>query len=219
MRLKTLKPSANNSSFVPSVIEKRRETRMSTYQIFGCLKKFRGTCAKRFAPPEPLAPPPGVWLEAKPNDCGLMPPLMFPVNRCPENAFRIGAKVQPLKMCLAATVAERVRVVNGAHHKFLSAVESRQPIFTRLVKRIERHIVRSKGLRSLTVVRSTRQRVVRLELQSGRQTTVRLQYQRMIFRKHVAANFRELREPRIRPWSSEQRRQISCAEQMDHRRR
>src|ERR1041385_7852323 len=102
VRLNTLKPSASTSSFTCSVRLKRRESRASTYQMFGCLKKLRGTNAKRDEPPEPFTPEPGVWLEAKPNDVGLMLPLMLPVTRCPENAFRIGANVQPLKMCLAA---------------------------------------------------------------------------------------------------------------------
>src|SRR5215510_3476346 len=102
VRLKTLKPSASTSSFTCSLRLNRRERRASTYQMFGCLKKLRGTCAKRDEPPEPFTPPPGVWLEAKPNDCGLMLLAIFPVTRCPENALRIGAKVQPLKMCLAA---------------------------------------------------------------------------------------------------------------------
>src|SRR6185295_13403736 len=98
-RLNTLKPSARISSLTASVRLKRRESRASRYQMFGCLKKLRGTNAKRDEPPEPLMPPPGVVLEAKPNEVGVMLPLMFPVTRCPENAFRIGAIVQPLKMC------------------------------------------------------------------------------------------------------------------------
>src|SRR6185436_6308841 len=96
VRLKTLKPSANSSSFTLSVRLNRRDSRASTYQIFGCLKKLRGTSENLLEPPEPLMPPPGVVLEAKPNDVGVMLPLMFPVNRCPENALRIGAIVQPL---------------------------------------------------------------------------------------------------------------------------
>src|ERR1044071_764438 len=102
VRLKTLKPSASNSSFTCSLRLNRRESLASTYQMFGCLKKLRGTSAKRDEPPEPFIPPPGVVFEANPNDVGVMLPLMLPVTRCPENAFRIGAKVQPLKMCLAA---------------------------------------------------------------------------------------------------------------------
>src|ERR1044071_5737203 len=102
VRLKTLKPSASSSSFTCSLKLNRRESRASTYQMFGCLKKLRGTRAKRDEPPEPFIPPPGVVLEAKPNDVGVMLPLIFPVTRCPENAFRIGANVQPLKICLAA---------------------------------------------------------------------------------------------------------------------
>src|SRR5687768_2047484 len=96
-----LKPSARTSSLVPSVIANRRERRMSTYQMFGCLKKLRGTSEKRFAPPEPFAPPPGVE-PLKPKLAGAMLPPMLPVKRAPENAFKIGAIVQPLKMCLAA---------------------------------------------------------------------------------------------------------------------
>src|ERR1051325_5279002 len=102
VRLKTLKPSASTSSFTCSVRLKRRESRASTYQIFGCLKKLRGYSANLVEPPEPFEPPPGVWLEAKPNDRGSILPLILPVTRCPENAFRIGARVQPLKMCFAA---------------------------------------------------------------------------------------------------------------------
>src|SRR5678809_78499 len=102
VRLKMLKPSASTSSFIFSVRLKRREIRPSRYQMFGCLKKLRGTNAKRDPPPEPLMPPPGVVLEAKPNEVGVMLPLMFPVTRCPENALKIGAIVQPLKMALAA---------------------------------------------------------------------------------------------------------------------
>src|ERR1044072_2561733 len=102
VRLNTLKPSASSSSLTASVRLKRRDSRASRYQMFGCLKKLRGTSAKRDEPPEPLIPPPGVVLEATPNDVGVTLPLIFPVTRCPENAFRIGAKVQPLKICLAA---------------------------------------------------------------------------------------------------------------------
>ena len=59
---------------------KRRERRASKYQILGCLKKLRGASAKRDEPPEPLTPPPGVLLEAKPKDVGLTEPEMFPVR-------------------------------------------------------------------------------------------------------------------------------------------
>src|ERR1043165_5377397 len=102
VRLKMLKPSASTSSFTLSVRLNRRESRPSRYQMFGCLKKLRGTRAKRVEPPEPLMPPPGVVFEAKPNDVGVMLPLIFPVTRCPEKALRIGAIVQPLKMALPA---------------------------------------------------------------------------------------------------------------------
>src|SRR5215217_4716351 len=101
VRLKTLKPSANTSSLTASVRLNRRESRASRYQMFGCLKKLRGTNAKRDEPPEPFMPPPGVVLEAKPNAVGLILPLIFPVTRCPEKALKIGAIVQPLKMCFA----------------------------------------------------------------------------------------------------------------------
>src|ERR1043165_7651169 len=101
VRLNTLKPSASTSSLTDSVRLKRRESRASRYQMFGCLKKLRGTNAKRDEPPEPFMPPPGDVLEAKPNEVGVMLPLMLPVTRCPEKALRIGAIVQPLKMCLA----------------------------------------------------------------------------------------------------------------------
>src|ERR1044072_4853715 len=102
VRLNTLKAAASTSSLAASVRLNRRESRASRYQMFGCLKKLRGTNAKRDPPPEPLMPPPGVVLEAKPNEVGVMLPLMFPVTRCPENAFSIGAIVQPLKIALAA---------------------------------------------------------------------------------------------------------------------
>src|SRR4029078_11560699 len=105
VRLNTLKPSASTSSLTLSVRLNRRESRASRYQMFGCLKKLRGTNAKRVAPPEPFMPPPGVVLEAKPNEVGVTLPLMFPVTRCPEKAFRIGAIVQPLKIALAAPSA------------------------------------------------------------------------------------------------------------------
>ena len=36
---------------------------------------------------------------------GVIPPLIKPVTRAPENALRIGAIVQPLKMCPAALVS------------------------------------------------------------------------------------------------------------------
>src|SRR5262250_3133234 len=97
-----LKPSARISSFMFSVRLKRRESLASTYQMFGCLKKLRGKPANLLEPPEPLIPPPGVVLLAKPNEVGVMLPLMFPVTRCPENAFRIGAMVHPLLIDLAA---------------------------------------------------------------------------------------------------------------------
>src|ERR1044071_884914 len=96
VRLKRLKPSASNSKFMLSLILNRREMRMSRYQIEGCLKKLR--VPKRVAPPEPLAPPPGVAFDAKPNDVGLMVPLMLPENLWPEKALRMGANVQPLKI-------------------------------------------------------------------------------------------------------------------------
>ena len=81
VRLKRLKPSASTSIFVFSVILKRRERRASKYQILGCLKKLRGTSAKRVEPPEPLTPPPGVVFEAKPKAVGLIVPETFPVKR------------------------------------------------------------------------------------------------------------------------------------------
>src|SRR5215217_4781209 len=102
VRLNTLKPSASTSSLTASVRLNRRESLASRYQMFGCLKKLRGTNAKRAPPPEPLMPPPGVVLEAKPNEVGVMLPLIFPVTRWPEKALRIGAIVQPLKIALAA---------------------------------------------------------------------------------------------------------------------
>src|SRR4051812_13143923 len=81
-----------------SLMWKRRETRMSRYQMFGCLKKLRPTCAKRVSPPEPLMPAPGVVLEANPKEVGLMVPEMLPVKRWPEKALKMGANVHPLKM-------------------------------------------------------------------------------------------------------------------------
>src|SRR5437588_8068025 len=91
-----LNPSASTSKFIFSLMWKRRERRASKYQILGCLKKLRGASAKRDEPPEPLTPPPGVLLEAKPKEVGLTEPEMFPVWRAPEKALRIGANVQPL---------------------------------------------------------------------------------------------------------------------------
>src|SRR6188474_1835831 len=103
-RLKILKPSANNSSLVPSVRLNRREIRRSTYQILGCLKKLRGRRPKRVAPPEPFGPLPGVE-PLKPNDAGEMFPEMLPVRRCPEKALKIGAMVQPFRTALPALLS------------------------------------------------------------------------------------------------------------------
>ena len=65
--------------------------------------------------PEPLTPPPGVEqpvavgntlgvqaVPLKPKEVGLIEPVIAPVTRAPENAFRMGAIVQPLRMCPAA---------------------------------------------------------------------------------------------------------------------
>src|SRR6266446_2552212 len=111
VRLKRLNPSAISSSFVPSVMLKRRERRMSRYQILGCLKKLRGRSANLVEPPEPLTPPacvavPGAKLKllplprvaAAPLPPGFTVPETVAVKRCPENAFKIGAIVQPLSI-------------------------------------------------------------------------------------------------------------------------
>src|SRR4051812_4527877 len=74
VRLKRLNASARTSIFLFSVMEKRRERRRSTYQMFGCLKKLRGMSAKRVEPPDPLEPPPGVKQEA------VTPPLVQVLN-------------------------------------------------------------------------------------------------------------------------------------------
>src|SRR6185503_1265453 len=57
---------------------------------------------------------------------------------------------------LGRSVLERVRTVNNTRHKLLSAIEVRQAVFVRLVKGIERQVVRCKCGRALTVVRGTR---------------------------------------------------------------
>ena len=84
---------------------------MSRYQIFGCLKKLRGTSAKRVAPPDPLTPPAGVAVfganpKLLPAPVALPPGLTVPetvaVKRCPEKALKIGAIVQPLSIALLA---------------------------------------------------------------------------------------------------------------------
>src|SRR5688500_1476350 len=83
---------------MPSRMLKRRDRRMSRYQILGCLKKLRRTSARRVSPPEPLTPPPGVVFEANPKAVGLMVPESAGVKRWPEKALKMGAMVQPLKM-------------------------------------------------------------------------------------------------------------------------
>src|SRR5687768_5718510 len=95
-----LKPSANSSMFVSSVMAKRREIRRSTNQILGCLKKLRGTCVKRLEPPDPFVPPPGVALEAKPNEVGFIERVRLPVKRAREKALKRGAIVQPFRGAL-----------------------------------------------------------------------------------------------------------------------
>ena len=92
----------------------RREIRMSTYQIFGCLKKLRGTSANLVEPPEPLTPPPGVAVPgAKPKllpepmvpvpaPPGLTVPETVAVKRCPEKALKMVANVQPLSIARLA---------------------------------------------------------------------------------------------------------------------
>src|SRR6476469_6445222 len=105
VRLQRLKASARNSTLVFSVIENLRDSLISTNQMFGCLKKLRGNIANLDEPPEPLLPPPGVCVELNPKAVGEMLPERFPVNRAPEKAFRIGAMVQPLKMCFAAPLS------------------------------------------------------------------------------------------------------------------
>ena len=81
---------------------------MSKYQIEGCLKKLRGTPAKRVAPPEPLTPPPGVVFDAKPNAVGLMVPEMLPENFWPEKALKMGASVHPLKIARPTLLSFRL---------------------------------------------------------------------------------------------------------------
>src|SRR5687768_2849468 len=82
VRLNRLKASAKTSSRDPSVMLNRRERRMSRYQIFGCLKALRGNNANRFDPPEPFAPPWGVFVPVgNPQAVGVILPLMFPVLR------------------------------------------------------------------------------------------------------------------------------------------
>src|SRR4030095_202601 len=94
-------PSAKTSTLIRSLRLKRLESRPSRYQMFGCLKKLRGRSARRDEPPEQLTPPPGVE-PLDPKEAGEIDPLMVPVYLCPENEFKIGAMVQPLKIALAA---------------------------------------------------------------------------------------------------------------------
>src|SRR5829696_2982655 len=118
VRLKRLKASASSSKRTSSLIWKRREMRMSRYQMFGCLKKLRRRPPKRFAPPAPLTPPAGVEqvpvptpLQAepvKPNEAGEIAPETLPVARAPEKALKMGANVQPLKMARPTLLSFRL---------------------------------------------------------------------------------------------------------------
>src|SRR5215213_4983581 len=108
VRLKRLKPSASTSNRIPSLIRKRREMRMSRYQMFGCLRVLRSKSAKRDAPPEPLTPPPGVLADENPNRFGVIEPERLAVARAPDMALKIGANVQPLKMARPTALSFRL---------------------------------------------------------------------------------------------------------------
>src|SRR5262249_19619070 len=82
-----------------------------------------------------------------------------------------------------------------------------------LIESIEGKIVRRKSDRTLPVILRARERVVCLELQIIRQTTIRLKHERMVFRKNVATNFSDLREVRVRSRSRE--RVCLCASHED----
>src|ERR1051325_6816465 len=106
---------------------------------------------------------------------------------------------------------KRIRIVDDARHKLLPAIEVGERIFALLVKSIERQVVCRKRRRTLASVRSARQCVVALELQSSGQSTISLEHERVILRNHIAANLRDLRETRVRARSDENRRQVSLA--------
>ena len=61
---------------------------------------MRGRRERRLEPPEPLRPPPGVEPDI-PKFESVIEPLTVPVYLWPENELRIGARVQPLKICFA----------------------------------------------------------------------------------------------------------------------
>src|SRR5215204_1357183 len=109
VRLKRVKPSASTSNRIPSLIWKRREMRMSRYQMFGCLRVLRLSSEKRVAPPEPLTPPAGVEVPVgKPTDAGVIEPVSDAVARAPEKALKIGEIVQPLKMARPTSLSFRL---------------------------------------------------------------------------------------------------------------
>src|SRR5712664_2217697 len=101
-----------------------------------------------------------------------------------------------------------VLIVGGVHHteyKLVTPVKSGESVLAGLIQGIPWSVVRSKGLRSLTVIVCSRERVVALDLQAVRQTTIELQDQRIVFREHIAANLCNAAVARVWPGADEQR--------------
>src|SRR5437762_12469711 len=89
-------------------------------------------------------------------------------------------------------------VVNQTRRELMAPVKVRQSSFTLLVKRIEGHREsRHVGLRELTCVECSRERVPSLELKAIRKTAIGLENQRVVLRGDVTANFLDQSEPRV----------------------
>ena len=69
-------------------------------------------------------------------------------------------------------------------------------------KSIEGKIICREGHGTLPIILRARQRIVCLELQIVRQSTISLKHKRMVFRIHIATNFSDLRKIRVRSRSS-----------------
>ena len=71
-------------------------------------------------------------------------PLMLPVTRCTRERIQNRSNRPAVEDVPAACHRERIRTVDHARHKLLSAVEVRKSIFCLLIEGIERQIVRGK---------------------------------------------------------------------------
>src|SRR5258708_3307752 len=108
-------------------------------------------------------------------------------------------------MCGLVVLVLVVGRVDHTEHELVPPVKSGERTLAGLIQGIPRSVVRRKGLRSLTVIERSRERVVALDLQAVRQTTIELQDQGIVFREDIAANLCNATVSRVWPGSDEQR--------------